>query len=455
MTPSTAPNPALAQARRKAFWRLLPMLFLSYLIAYVDRQNVAVAKLTMVQDLPDFDDKVIGFGAGVFFWGYFLLEVPGTLLVERWSARKWLARIMVTWGIMAALTAFVRTPVQFYVVRFFLGLAEAGFFPGVIVYLTHWFTRRDRAKALATFFVASPLAQIVSPLVNKWLLLIGVSAENLLKLHQTGLEPRPALWGLTGWQWIYILWGIPAVIMGLVVLCKLTDSPSEAKWLTTEQREALQAALAEEKALSPSAGHQSLWQGLANPKVWLLSLAFICAVQGSYSIEFFLPSILRDWYALDVTQLMGFIMLPPLLAMVAQPLFGWSSDRKQERRWHAAVPLAVAAISMACLPWSRGHLWLTLGLFMLAMSGLKAYMPAFWSLPHLFLANTAAAGSIGFINSFGNLGGFVGPTLTGWIKETTGSYDASLRLLSLSVCCSACLVFAIASRVQKRNGVQE
>ena len=204
--PLPGPQPvdagALETARKKAYWHLMPLLFISYLVAYVDRQNVAVAKLTMVQDLPLFDNKVIGFGAGVFFWGYFLLEVPGTLLVEKWSARKWITRIMVTWGIMAALTAAVRTPMEFYLVRFFLGLAEAGFFPGVIVYLTHWFTTRDRAKALAIFFVASPLAQIVSPLINQWLLPIGVSEENLAALNMAGTTPIPAFMGLVGWQWI-------------------------------------------------------------------------------------------------------------------------------------------------------------------------------------------------------------------------------------------------------------
>ncbi|HUR58755.1 MAG TPA: MFS transporter, partial [Opitutaceae bacterium] len=204
MTAPTSLLSPLDSARKKAYWRLLPLLFVCYVIAYVDRSNVAIAKLTMSKDMPAFDNAVIGFGAGVFFWGYFLLEVPGTLIVERWSARKWICRIMVTWGIMAALTAIVKTPMQFYVVRFLLGLAEAGFFPGIIVYLTHWFPARDRTRALALFFVGTPVAQILSPKISNALL-----AVNWL--------------GLRGWQWLYIFWGIPAVVLGIMVLVWLKD----------------------------------------------------------------------------------------------------------------------------------------------------------------------------------------------------------------------------------------
>src|SRR5262245_24825579 len=221
---------ALDRARRKAYWRLLPLLFICYVIAYVDRANVAIAKLTMTRDLPGFDNAVIGKGAGMFFIGYFLLEIPGTLLVEKWSARKWISRIMISWGIIAALTAWVRTPMQFYTVRFLLGLAEAGFFPGVIVYLTHWFPSRDRARALAYFFVATPVAQIVSPKLSNLLLKIGA-------------EGNPPLLGMVGWQWVYIAWGIPAVVLGIIVLAMLTDRPGQARWLEPDEREALEQEL--------------------------------------------------------------------------------------------------------------------------------------------------------------------------------------------------------------------
>src|SRR5258705_24150 len=208
MTRPGAVESPLDRARRKAYWRVIPLCFISYVIAYVDRSNVAIAKLTMTRDLPGFDNAVIGFGAGVFFIGYFLLEIPGTLLVEQWSARKWISRIMITWGIMAGLTATVKTPFQFYAVRFLLGLAEAGFFPGVIVYLTHWFPSRDRARALAYFLIATPIAQIISPKISNALLKIGTDEMiNGLPVH------HPERLGLEGWQWIYIGWGIPAVVL--------------------------------------------------------------------------------------------------------------------------------------------------------------------------------------------------------------------------------------------------
>src|SRR5262249_25363407 len=217
--------PALDRARQKAYWRLLPVLFICYVIAYVDRTNVALAKLTMARDLPGFDNEVIGRGAGLFFIGYFLLEIPGTLLVERWSARKWICRVMLTWGLMAMLTAFVKTPSQFYLVRLLLGLAEAGFFPGVIVYLTHWFPSRDRARALACFLVATPIAQIVSPKISNVLLKIGTDEViNGLAVHHS------ELFGLEGCQCVYIFWGLPAVVLSGVVLFLLNDRPRAAAW---------------------------------------------------------------------------------------------------------------------------------------------------------------------------------------------------------------------------------
>ncbi len=232
-------NPALDRARQKAYWRLLPLLFFCYVIAYVDRANVSLAKLTMSQDLPAFNDDVIGIGAGVFFLGYFLLEIPGSLIVERWGARRWICRIMLTWGVMAALTALVRTPTQFYSVRFLLGLAEAGFFPGVIVYLTHWFTARDRARAVAFFIVATPTAQILSPKITNLILPIGTDEiVNGVTVHHAELL------GMEGWQWVYIFWGVPAVVLGALVFFMLTDRPADAKWLHAEERAALEDELA-------------------------------------------------------------------------------------------------------------------------------------------------------------------------------------------------------------------
>jgi MFS transporter, ACS family, tartrate transporter len=435
---AAADTTVLDRARRKAYFRLLPLCFLSYVIAYVDRSNVAIAKLTMSRDLPGFDNAVIGTGAGIFFIGYFLLEIPGTLLVEKWSARKWIARIMITWGITAALTAAVKTPFQFYTVRFFLGLAEAGFFPGVIVYLTHWFPSRDRARALAYFFVAAPIAQVVSPKISNLLLSIGTDeVVNGVVVH------HPEWLGLEGWQWIYIFWGIPAVVLGVVVLFALTDRPREARWLLPEERDALVAELEREGDGRPASHHLTIGQALRHPKVLLLAAVYFFVVTGNYGVEFFLPSILERWYALKFDTLTWLLTLPPLLAFVSQLFAGWSSDRTKERRLHTAIPMAFASIALLLVTQTRGHIGLTIFFFMVAAAGLKAYMPGFWSLPNLFLTRAAAAGSIGLINSVGNLGGALGPYVVGKLEAMTGSFEGGLVVLSASVALSVAAVLCL------------
>ena len=435
-SPEPAPNPALDSARRKAFRRLLPVLFISYVIAYVDRNNVAVAKLTMEKDLPGFDSAVFGLGMGMFFWGYWLLEIPGTLMVERWSARKWICRIMVSWGFMAGLTAAVTTPTQFYVVRFLLGLAEAGFFPGVIVYLTHWFTSRDRAKALSYFLIATPFAQVLSPKISNALLKIGTT-----EIIDGQTITHPLVMGMAGWQWVYIFWAIPSVVLGVVVLFMLTDRPRQAKWLTPEEQEALEATLEEERSRVAKGKRMTLMEAILHPKVLLLALIYFCCVTGSYGIELFMPSILENWYKLNLNDLTWLIMLPPLLAVAGQLTMGWSSDRHKERRLHATLPMLLGSASLALLPTSQGNLPLTIVLLMLAFTGFKAYMPAFWALPSLLLTESAAAASIGFINSMGNLGGFFGPTILGFAQKTTGSYAGGLYYLSVSMFVAACIVY--------------
>ena len=425
------PVSPLDRARQKAFRRLLPLLFLSYVIAYVDRQNVAVAKLTMVRDLPGFDNAVIGFGAGIFFLGYFLLEIPGTLMVERWSARKWICRIMVTWGIMAGLTAAVTTPFQFYTVRFLLGLAEAGFFPGVIVYLTHWFPSRDRARALATFLIATPFAQIISPKISNELLKIGTDAAH------------PTVLGMMGWQWVYVFWAVPAVILGILVFFWLVDRPQQAKWLTPEESLALETELERERADTRKGKRMGVAEALKHPKVLALALIYFCTVTGSYGIEFFMPSILKDWYKMDMNQLTWLIMIPPLVAMFGQLIGGWSSDYFNERRWHAILPIVMGSIALGLMPLTQGNLVLTMVCLMLAFAGFKSYMPAFWALPNLFLTEAAAAGSIGLINSVGNLGGFLGPWVLGSVEKATGSFVGGLYYLCGSMMVSALVIFTL------------
>ncbi len=420
---------ALNRARAKAYRRLLPLLFVSYMIAYVDRQNVAVAKLTMTRDLPGFDNAVIGFGAGIFFLGYFLLEIPGTLMVERWSARKWICRIMVTWGVMAGLTAAVTTPWQFYTVRFLLGLAEAGFFPGVVVYLTHWFPSRDRARALATFIIATPFAQIISPKISNWLLAIGHGDQ-------------PPVLGMVGWQWVYVFWAVPAVVLGFCVYFWLVDRPKQAKWLTTEEGEALESELERERAETRKGKRMTVLQALKHPKVLLLALVYFCTFTGSYGIEFFMPRILKSWYAMDMNQLTWLIMLPPAVAMVGQLFMGWSSDRFKERRWHAVLPIVMGSAALGIMPHTQGNLVLTMVCLMLAFAGFKSYMPAFWALPSLFLTESAAAGSIGLINSIGNLGGFLGPYVLGTVEKVTGSFVGGLYYLCCSMLAAAAIIFS-------------
>ena len=436
----------LESARIKAFLRLLPLLFVCYIIAYVDRTNVAVAKLTMGEDLPAFDSWVFGFGGGIFFLGYFLLEIPGSLIVERWSARKWICRIMVTWGFMAAATAFVTTPNQFYIVRFLLGVAEAGFFPGVIVYLTHWFTSKDRARAISYFLVASPLAMIIGPAVSRLFIDIG-------RTHQVdGVSiTNPLLFGLKGWQCIYIFWGIPAGIAGIVVLFYLTDRPRYAEWLTVEERDALESELAREKALKENAQHHSVMAALTSPKVLLLSLAYFGIVTANYGIEFFLPSILTQWYSLEPASVALLVMIPSLLVIPGQLFIGWSSDRFHERRWHSVLPVVVGATLLVLSPFTQGNIICTMICFSIAAAGMKAYMPAFWSLPTLFLTSSAAAGSVGMINSIGNLGGFLGPTVMGWVDKNLGSYVYGLYFLSFTSIISAALIAVIPLRNTRDN----
>ncbi len=437
---STSPPTALDRARTKAYFRLLPMLFICYVIAYVDRANVGFVKLTMQKDIPAFDDKVFGFGMGTcFFVGYLLLEIPGTLMVERWSARKWISRIMISWGLVAALTAFVKTPMQFYIVRFMLGLAEAGFFPGVIVYLTHWFPSRDRARALAYFFIATPIAQFIGPPVSGQLLKIGVGSN-------------PELFGMEGWQLAFIFWGLPAIVLGVLVLFILTDRPGQAHWLESDEREALEQELKREKAARHASHHMTVLEGLSHPKVLGLTAAYFFVVTGNYGIEFFLPSIIDNWYGLSPQDISFLVIIPPIGSLVGQLFIGWSSDRHQERRLHAAVPIYLGAIVLGCTLLTQGRLWLTVALFTLAMTGLKAYLPAFWSLPSLFLTEAAAAGSIGLINSVGNLGGGLGPYVLGWVKKATGSFQNGILFLATSMVVSATIIMLLGVGHQVQAG---
>jgi ACS family tartrate transporter-like MFS transporter len=391
----------------------------------------------MVKDLPAFNNDVIGTGAGIFFLGYVLLEIPGTLLVEKWSARRWIGRIMITWGFVAALTAWAKTPTEFYGVRFLLGLAEAGFFPGAIVYLTHWFAGRDRTRALSLFLIGSSIAQIVSPKISNMLLSLGTLAH-----------PGPL--GLAGWQWLYIAWGIPAVVIGVMVFWMMPDHPRQAKWLSEEEKQALEGALEAQKAASPGGKRLTVLQSMRQPKVLLLALAYFFIQSGNYGIDIFMPSILERWYSLKLSDTTWLIILPPMVAVGGILLTGWNSDRTGERRLHAAANGIIGGLALGLSPYTQGHLVLTMLCFMIAAAGLKAYMAPFWALPSLFLTEVAAAGSIGLINSLGNLGGYVGPMLVGKIEYVTGSFVAGVYCMSLMMIVYGVIILVLG--LGKRRG---
>ena len=403
--------------------RLMPYLFVLFVIAYLDRVNVGYAALQMKGDLS-FTDEVLGFGAGIFFWGYFLLEIPGSILVEKWSARRWIARIMISWGIVAILMGFVQTKNQFYVLRFLLGLAEAGFFPGVIVYLGHWFRNEDRAKTIGMFLAALPVSNIIgSPMSG---LLLDV---NWLGLH--------------GWRWLFIIEGIPAIIFGVITIFYLTDRPHQAAWLPEDEREWLQRELAQEHHARRVTSPIRILQAFRNREVILLALAYFFIVSTHYGFTFWLPSIIKQQSGSSNLRVTLISAIPYCVGLVAILLVGWSSDRTKERRWHTALSIVAASAGLLLAVILRDRFALSVAMFCIAAAGIYAYLPGFWSLPTSFLGGTAAAASIGLINSVGNLGGYAGPYVVGYLSTLTGSFLGGVLYLSLSALVAAVIVLSI------------
>jgi ACS family tartrate transporter-like MFS transporter len=451
---ASAPS-ALDRARAKAYRRIIPLVFIAYAIAYIDRTNVSLAKLQMKTTFG-WGEDIFGKAAGLFFVGYFLLEIPGALIVERWSARKWVSRIMVSWGVIAALQSLIATPGQFYTGRFVLGLAEAGFFPGIVVYLTHWFPSRDRARALALVIIAAPVAQMVSPLLSYRLLRIGTTETIAGKLVHF-----PQVMGLDGWQWVYIAWGIPAVVLGVLILFVMTDRPRDARWLTPEEKAALEGELARERAIDVQSRVSHLGglkRALTDVRVWLLALINLSIVCGHYGVEIFLPTMLKNWYGLELGSLTWLVPLPYVAMLLGQVGVGISSDRSGERWWHTAVPMFVGAAALLATPFTRPVLALSLLGFAIAMGGVRSYLPPFFALPRLFLGGTAAAGGIGFINAVGNLGGFLGPSAMGTIEKMTGSFHGGIYFLAGTALLAGLLVVilrAIHQRDQHRAALPQ
>jgi ACS family tartrate transporter-like MFS transporter len=398
------PETVADRTRRRVTRRLLPFLVVSYFLAYVDRSNIGVAKLGMQADLG-FTDEVIGFGAGVFFIGYLLLEVPGTLIVERWSARKWISRIMISWSLVACLTGFVRTEHEFYWMRFLLGVMEAGFFPGVIVYLTHWFRYEDRARAKALFLIAQPIAFV-----------IGLPLSRLI------LE-------LAGWRWIFILEGLPSMIAGVILLFYLTDHPSQANWLPDDEKRWLIEQLETEKRHKVAIGRADIAQVFREPQVFLLIAVFFFVVTGNQAFGYFLPSITDNMKSMSIQARTIVAMAPFACGLFGILLNGRLASRSRERRWYVATPILVtgAALAFSILAGSN----LALVIFFLCLAGFcaQAYLPAFWTVPSALLTKSAAAVSVGLINTLGNLGGFVGPAVFGYLTTRTGRFEPGMWFL--------------------------
>jgi ACS family tartrate transporter-like MFS transporter len=411
------------RARRRIARRILPFLFILYFIAYLDRVNVGFAGLEMSHNLG-FTDRVFGLGAGIFFAGYFLFEIPGALIVERWSARKWIARILITWGLVTILVSMIHTPMQFYGARFLLGLAEAGFFPGIIVYLTHWFRNEDRARAGALFMTAIPVANVLGSPLAGW----------LLEVHWLGIP---------GWRWLFIVEGIPAVLLGILTLLCLTDWPRQASWLPKDEKEWIMGELQREREAKNAAGAWTVSQALASRKVILLASVYFFALVGLYGFNFWFPTILKRATGLPNLTVTLIAALPYLLGVVVMLWNGWHSDRTGERRWHTCLILFFCGAFMALAVAFQNNLWLGLGLLILSGACTTAFMPSFWQLPTGMLNESAAAASIGLINSVGGLGGFVGPYFVGYLRTLSGSFSLSLVFMVASLFLSAALVLTL------------
>jgi len=402
---SDAASRALAKAAR----RLIPFMFVLYVVAYLDRINVGFAALQMRADLG-FDDRVYGLGAGIFFLGYFLFEVPSNLVLERVGARLWIARIMVTWGLIASAMMVVRGARSFYLLRFLLGVAEAGFFPGMILYLTYWFPAAERAHAVARFMTATAIAGVVG----------GPISGALLAMDGLG--------GLRGWEWLFLAEGLPAVVLGLAVLAYLPDGPASASWLTPEERRSLAARLDPDQAIE--AHHAATLAGaLADRRVWRLAVLYFVLVTGLYGVGLWLPQIVKGLSGLgDV--MVGIVSAAPYAAAAAgMVLVGGHSDRTGERRWHVAGPAFAGALGLALVAYLRSPV-AALAALSLAALGTSSTLGPFWSMPASLLRGTGAAAGIALINSIGNLGGFAGPYLIGLVKDATGSFADGLLVLA-------------------------
>ncbi len=428
--PVLAPTAIEVTTTRKLNTHIIPFVFVLYVIAFVDRVNIGFAALTMNKELA-VSSQQYGFLAGVFFFGYFIFEIPSNLLLHKVGARVWIARILVSWGILAVLTGFVRTVPQLYWVRFLLGMAEAGYFPGILLYLTYWFRQRQLAHTAALFLAAIPVANIVgAPL--------------------SGLILDQVRWfGLSSWRWLLILEGIPAVLGGVLTYFFLPSRPAEAKFLASEEKDWIAAQLSCEELQKMGKHGITVIRALVHKRVWHLTAAFFPTTVGFYAMTFWMPQLIKAGSSHYSNTTVGvLVMLPYVIALAAMILVGRSSDRRIERRYHAAIPLIIGAISFLLLSRTPpSSVFLSVVLWCLVASGIESAWSPFWSLPNEFLTGFSAAAGIAFINSFGNVGGFVGPYAMGAISKTTGSFRGGLVLAGISWFISAMLILALRKRV--------
>jgi ACS family tartrate transporter-like MFS transporter len=411
------------QVVAKVSRRLIFFIFLCYVIAYLDRVNISFAS-GLKSDL-NLSNTELGWGKGLFFLGYFLFEIPSNLILHRIGARIWIARIMIVWGLVSMAMIFMSGKWSFYGMRVLLGLAEAGFFPGVVLYLTYWVPSRERARMGALFMVAAPVAMAFG----------GPVSGLLLKLHQHG--------GLKGWQWLFLVEGIPAVILGVLALKILVSRPEDAKWLTSEERDWLNGELARERALKPPQEHAPLKASILNPKVWVLCLFYFLNTSVTYGIFLWLGEILESisgFKEFKLGSLAGATLVPAIFGMI---LITAHSDRTGERRWHTALCAIVAAIGLVLTTLSGKNIYGVAASLAICHLGQRTVQGVFWAIPPAFLGGTAAAAGIAFINSVGNLGGHFGPSMMGWLKDKTGGYNGGLLVLAAILVLEALVVLSI------------
>jgi ACS family tartrate transporter-like MFS transporter len=413
---------------RKVAWRLLPFLTFVYLVAYLDRVNVGFAALTMNHDLG-LTATQFGIGAGIIFDSYFLFEVPSNFALQRFGARVWIARIMISWGVISALMAFVSGPTSFYVLRFLLGVAEAGFFPGMILYLTYWFPNSARAAILGIFIIANPAATVVGAPLSTALL-------------------QTSVFGLTGWQTMFLVEGLPSVLLGFITFYVLKDSPAQAKWLNDQERAVLARAIARDEA---SSTYQSVRDGLMSREVWWLVLLYLALMMGTYGFGFWAPQIVKSFNVFTNTQVGLALIVPYAFAIVAMCLWGRHSDHTGERTWHFVIPSVLAMIGFVYGSFAD-NVYLALAGFTLGAVGIFASLPLFWTLPTALLTGSAAAGGIALINSIGNLSGFTGPFIMGRLKDATQSFTPGLLVIAASMALAAVLGYVLSRRPMSKWG---